>query len=144
MRAAWLTWTNQNKNYEQWEYWCVALGFGQKSTNEEERTAHGNVVFYEGQRRRIIQFNEMGFHLDGKKNGKGGRPAAVPTNPNIPESGEPTNHSSQKVTCLCGMNYAGEAIPPVIVVSTKADKPRLRSRFIHIVSFARKLKSLVL
>ena len=79
----------------------------------------------------MIQFDEMGFSLDGKKNEKGGRPAAVTTNPNIPEPAQPTNHSSQKVTCLFGMNYAGEAIPPMFVIASSAEAPRVRTQFLR-------------
>jgi len=111
----------------QWEAWCVHLGFGRHPRDDKERAAHGNVVFYEGQQRRMIQFDKMGFSLDGKKNGKGGRPAAVTTNPNIPEPAQPTNHSSQKVTCLFGMNYAGEAIPPMFVIASSDEAPRVRT-----------------
>ena len=72
----------------------------------------------------------MGFSLDGKKNGKGGRPAAVPKNPALPDPQQPANHSNQKVTCLCGMNYACEAIPPLFVVASSAENPKLQQRFL--------------
>jgi len=129
LRAAWLTCDNQLMNYEQWEFWCVDLGFARYAT-EDEKATQGNLVFYQDQERRIVQFDEMGFSLDGKKNGKGGRPAAVPKNPALPDPQQPTSHSNQKVTCLCGMNYACEAIPPLFVVASGAENPKLQQRFL--------------
>ena len=122
LRAAWTTWENQKMNYEQWEYHCVELGFGRYPKDEREQADHGNVVFYEGQQRRIIQFDEMGFSFDGSKNGKGGRPAALSINPTVPDPKQPTSKSSQKITCMFAMNYENEAIPPMFVITSKAQK----------------------
>jgi len=120
LRAAWLTWYNQNKHYVNWEFWLVELGFSRWPVDAEEKAKHGNVVFFKDQERRLLQYDEMGFSLDGSKNGKGGREAAVLTNPNIPEPKQPTNKSSQKVTCLFGMNFKKEAIPPLFVLASNA------------------------
>ena len=37
------------------------MGFGRWPVDDEEKTKHGNVVFFEGQRRKMIQFDEMGW-----------------------------------------------------------------------------------
>ena len=91
----------------------------------------GHVVFLEGQKRRIIQFDEMGFHFDGSKNGVAGRPAAFATNPDIGDPQQQTNKSSQKITCVYGINYEHEPLPPMFVLSTTADQPRVQSRLIR-------------
>ena len=131
LRAAWLTWRNQNQHYENWEYWVVELGFARWPNHEEEKAIEGNVIFLDGQKRRIIQFDEMGFSLDGSKNGKGGRPAAVLSNPTFMEPEQPVNKSAQKITCMYGINFANEAIPPLFVLTSSAEDPRVRGRLVR-------------
>jgi hypothetical protein len=121
LRAAWCTHENFRKNYNQWERCLVEYGFGRWPENDEDIKKHGNVVLFEGQAQRIVQFDEMGFSFDGSKNGKGGRPAAVSTNPDVSDPKQPTSKSAQKVSCMFGMNFAYEAIPPMFVVTSKAE-----------------------
>ena len=131
LRAAWLTWRNQNQHYENWEYWVVELGFARWPFGEEEKAIEGNVVFFDGQKRRIVQFDEMGFSLDGSKNGKGGRPAAMLSNPALMEPDTPTNKSSQKITCMYGINFENEPLPPLFVLTTSAESPRVRGQLVR-------------
>ena len=63
----------------------------------------------------------MGFSFDGSKNGKRGRSAAVAMNPDLPDPKQPRNKSSQKVTCMSGMSYNNEAIPPMFEVTSSAE-----------------------
>ena len=130
LRATWLTYQNQNKHYEYWERQLVDLGFGQYASNHEERLKHGNVVLYDGMAKRIIQCDEMGFSLDGSKNGVGGRESATPTNPNLPEAGKPTNKSSQKSSWMFGMNFDDEPLPPMVVLPSAAEIPKFKVHFV--------------
>ena len=63
----------------------------------------------------------MGFWFNGSKNGKGGRPAAMAINLDLPDLKQPRNESSQRVTCIFRINYKNEAIPPMFVVSSGAE-----------------------
>jgi hypothetical protein len=130
LRAAWLTYGNQENHYTGWECALVNLGFG-RWASEGEKGKSGNVHFYHDQVRRVVQFDEMGFSLDGSKNGKGGRPTATPTNPFLPESGKPVNKSSGKTSWMFGCNFADEALPPMVVLPSTAETPRVKAHLIR-------------
>jgi hypothetical protein len=130
LRAAWLTYGNQENHYTGWECALVNLGFG-RWASEGEKGKSGNVHFYHDQVQRVVQFDEMGFLLDGSKNGKGGRPTATPTNPFLPESGKPVNKSSGKTSWMFGCNFADEALPPMVVLPSTAETPRVKAHLIR-------------
>jgi hypothetical protein len=118
LRAMWLTYENQNLNHIRWEQTLVDLGFGWLAASDIQRKEHGNIVLYPGQAQRIVQVDEMGFSSDGSKNGMGGRPGALLSNSNVPETGTPVNKSSGKTSWLFGMNFADEALPPMAVFAS--------------------------
>jgi hypothetical protein len=132
LRAAWLTYENQENQYSAWEYVLTNFGFGRwPDVLSGEKGTHGNVVFYDDQERRVVQFDELGFSLDGSKNGKGGRPTATPTNPLLPEAGKPVNKSSSKTSWMFGCNFADEALPPMVVLASSAETPMVKAHFLR-------------
>ena len=122
LRWAWSTYKNQLDNYERWEEALVELGFGEYSTTDEEKREHGWVKIDPAQKYNIVQMDEMGFSLDGSKNGRGGRKAAMIENRNAPKPSVPTNHSSAKVSGLFAINMAKEALPPLFVLPSEAER----------------------
>ena len=126
LRWAWGTHKNQLDNYVRWEEALVELGFGHYTTTDEERRKHGRVKIDPEQLYNIVQIDEMGFSLDGSKNGKGGRKAAMMENTNAPNPRTPTNHSSAKISGLFAINMAKEALPPLFVLPSDAE-----SKFIN-------------
>ena len=128
LRWAWSTHKNQLDNYVRWEEALVELGFGQYSTTDEEKRKYGWVKIDPEQKYNIIQMDEMGFSLDGSKNGRGRRKAAMMENNNAPKPSVPTNHSSEKVSGLFAINMAKEALPPLIVLPSDDER-----KFIYIL-----------
>jgi hypothetical protein len=119
IRVAWLTYSNQKKNYENWESECVRLDFARLPANDREKDQEGYIVFHEGQESRIANWDEMSLALDGSDATAGGRPGATPTLDSIQESGQSTVKSSQKCTCTFGV--AGiEALPPLLIFPSSA------------------------
>ena len=125
LRLLWLTYAQQKKHYINWEHNLVYYDFGRHAENEEEIVTHGRVVFHPDSLNRMIHIDEMGFSYDGSKNGVGGRIAAYFSNSDAPESGIATAKSSLKISVLFGATYAGNPIPPSIVLPSTAKKPKL-------------------
>ena len=126
LRLLWLTFEQQKMHYVNWEHHLIDLGFGHAPLDDEQREAEGNVVFYNDQKRRLIHIDEMGFSLDGSKNGVGGRPGTFSTNCDFADAGQPTSKSSKKVSLLVAANYAGEALPLLIVFPSTAKHPQYK------------------
>ena len=82
-------------------------------------------VFFEGQAGHVLQFDEMGFSLYGSKNGEGGRPGSTPTNRDLPEAGKTVFKLSAKCSLMFGMNFADEAMLPMVVLPSGAVKPKV-------------------
>ena len=125
LRLLWLTFAQQKKHYINWEHNLVRYNFGRHAVNEQEISTHGRVVFHPGSLERMIHIDEMGFSYDGSKNGIGGRVAAYFSNPDVPEAGIATAKSSLKISVLFGATYAGQPIPPLIVLPNTAIRPKL-------------------
>ena len=131
LRLMWLTYEQQKKHYINWEHYLVEYNFGRFAESAEETSTHGNVVFYPESLDRMIHIDEMGFSYDGSKNGIGGRVAAYFSNPDAPEAGIATAKSSLKISILFGATYAGNPIPPLIVLPNKAKKPKIELELLY-------------
>ena len=120
--VAWLKYDSQKKHHENWEKFCVDKGFARKSTTPDEKREHGEIVFHDGQRARILQADEFSFTLNGSDEVAGGRPSPHFTFDSVPEAGQPTQKSNQKCTVLQTINFADEALPPFIIFPTSSKK----------------------
>ena len=120
LRWQWLTHSNQEKNYKVWESTLVELGFGVYSQTDEEKKEHGHVMIDPNQVQNIVQMDEMGFSMDGSKNGKGGRKPKVLENKNVSKPGVPTNKSLQKFSGLYAINFGYEVLPPYFILPSDA------------------------
>jgi hypothetical protein len=132
LRVRWLTFTSQKKNYERWEQAAVELGFARLPFDNEE--THGqHIIWFEGQERNVINFDEMSFSLDASTTQGGGRPSQVPNTLGVHGSGEAAPKSDAKITAIFGMNFADEAMPPYLVFPTKAkteDRYKLKAQML--------------
>ena len=126
LRLLWLTYEQQKKHYINWEENLIKQGFGRAPRDANERARNGNVVFFDGALGRMLHIDEMGFHWDGAKNGIGGRVEAMYSNPMVPDAGEASQKSSDKVSILFGATYAGTAMPPLLVFPSKAKAPKMK------------------
>ena len=117
-RVRWLTYQAQEQHYKNWEHFVVDNGFAKWPMNDQERKAHGNVIFQDTSK--ILQPDEMAFTLNGEDEHAGGRPSLVYTVHSIPDAGEPVLRSSLKCTILACVTFADEAIPPLIIFPTSA------------------------
>ena len=126
----WLSYNKQKRHYMNWEKNLVDLGFARWPVDENERAELGYVVFKPGATSRILHIDEMGFSLDGSKNGVGGRPGTVLTNQKLPDGGEAVEKSSAKVSILFAANYDMQPLPLLIIFPSKAKEPGYKMEMI--------------
>lgn len=130
IRLRWLTFRNVLKGYENWERHCVELGFARCATAEEKEEVGHNIIFTDEQRRRILQFDEVGISYNGADWAKGGRPAMTPTYADVNEPGKPASKSSGGCTAMIGMTYEGELLPLFIIFRSDAKAPHLPEKLV--------------
>ena len=70
----------------------------------------------------MLLIDEIGFSLDGLKNGVGGRPGTFLTNKVFVDAGQATSKSSLKVSLLDAANYDHEVLSVLIVFPSTAKK----------------------
>jgi len=126
-RLIWTTYANLSAWYNQWEYTLIDLGFGRLKTVDDGEI-EGSIVFFPGQKRRILNLDETDGSLDDTNGKRGGRKPMVFYAPDIGGGGTYANKSSYSPTIICGSNSAGEAIPPHFQLKTTA-KTDSRERF---------------
>ena len=125
LRSLWLTFNQQKKHYINWETFLIEQGFGRAPTNDKEQEEHGHIVFFDGQKERILHIDEMGFMFDGAKNGIGGRPGTVFFDAELAYGGQPVQKSSDRVTILVAANYGNEVLPLLLVIPSFAKQPHI-------------------
>ena len=125
LRSLWLTFDQQKKHYINWEKFLIEQGFGRAPTNDKEQEQHGHIVFFDGQKIRILHIDEMGFMFDGAKNGIGGRPGTVFFVPELAYGGQPVQKSSDRITVLVAANYDNEVLPLLLVIPSNAKQPHI-------------------
>ena len=79
----------------------------------------------------MIQADEFAISLSGSEEGKGGRPAQTPSNPNLPELGKPVQKSAVMATCMLSFTFGGEPIPPLIIHPSSAKEPEVNVKKIE-------------
>jgi hypothetical protein len=113
----------------------VTLGFGRlKTLGEEDKDIIGTVVFFDGQTRRIANFDETAAALDNTSGNRGGRPSTVFHAPNIPGAATMANKSGYSATIICGSNAAFEPFPPHFQFKSDASPERQKLDVTHILN----------
>ena len=125
LRSLWLTFDQQKKHYINWEQFLISMGFGRAPMNDKEQEEHGHIVFFDGQKARILHIDEMGFMFDGAKNGIGGRPGTVFFDPELAYGGQLVQKSSDRVTIIVAANYDNEVLPILLVIPSNAKQPHI-------------------
>lgn len=117
-RVRWLTYQNLKAHYIKWEETLIKLGFGRKPNSAKERHEKGFVVFYPGQQKRIIFFDEVKISLDGSSDeNAGGRPSVTLTSSRLNDPGKVRSKSGENATLMIG-TIDLEPIPPLIIYPT--------------------------
>ena len=75
IRAKWNTYMNLNMWFNKWEGVLIELGFARLKREGED--CEGSVVFFDGQKDRIINLDETDGALDNTCGQIGGRPSFV-------------------------------------------------------------------
>ena len=116
----WTTHYNIDKWFDTWKETLLELGFAREKRDDDPPETEGEIVFFEGQERRILNFDETDASLDDTKHSKGGRPPMTFLAPNIAGGGTSVNKSGYSITIICGSNSAGEPLPPHFQLKTLA------------------------
>lgn len=113
-RVLWTSYGNLKVWFAQWEHTVISLGFGRKKKTDgsEDDLEEGSVIFFDGQKKRILNLDEMDGSLDNTKGKRGGRPALVFYAKDISGGSTAASKSSYTPRIICGSNADGEAIPP--------------------------------
>ena len=118
-RVQWTTSYNLNVWFSTWKDTLVSLGFAREKEPGETGVV-GELVFFDGQRRRIINFDETDGSIDDTTGQRGGRPSMTFYAPDIGGGATAVNKSGYSSTIICGSNAAGEPIPPHFQLKTMA------------------------
>jgi len=134
-RILWTSYANLKAWYDQWEHQLIALGFGRLKLTDgtEDHLEEGTVVFFDGQKKRILNLDETDGSLDNTKGKRGGRPPIVFYGKAISGGSTAASKSSYTPTITCGSNADGEAMPPHFQLkstATASQRERLSLEFI--------------
>ena len=128
-RVLWLTYQNQEKNYEKWEEVALENDWARLPVNDEEKEQEGHVIFYEEQLGNIINYDEMKFSLCGKAQQRSGRPAMAPLNNNLPKAGFSDDKSSKDCTICVAFNFKDEVLPLLFILPSTAKPENQRVKY---------------
>ncbi|CAB9516025.1 hypothetical protein SEMRO_756_G197690.1 [Seminavis robusta] len=125
LRVLWLTYQSQLLHYKNWEKEAIRLGFARPLNEGESIDEAGHIVWKNERLSHVLQFDEMNIALDANDSAIGGRASRVPTATRLGlnDAGSATEKSAAKMTVMFGINFAGEALPPLLVFPTQAKNP---------------------
>jgi len=130
-RILWTSCGNLKVWFDQWEQTLISLGFGRlkKTDGSEDDLEDGSIIFFPGQKKRILNLDETDGSLDNAKGKRGGRPPMVFYDQSTPAGGSTAaSKSGYTPTIICGSNAEGEAIPPHFQLKSTAQS-NARTRF---------------
>jgi len=134
-RLQWTTYGNLNVWYETFKQTLIDLGFARETMQDgTEDHLPGELCFFEGQTRRIINVDETDGTLDNTNGKRGGRKPMVFYAPDVGGGGSSASKSSYSPTIICGSNAAGEALPPHFQLKSMAqteDRERFNLEFLE-------------
>jgi len=110
----WTSFGNLKVWFSQWEFTATSLGFGRlkKRDGTDDHLEEGSVMFFTGQKKRILNLDETDGSLDNTKGKRGGRLPLVFYAKDIAGGSPAASKSSYTPTLICGSNADGEATPP--------------------------------
>jgi hypothetical protein len=114
--------------FKGWKTMLLLLKFGRlpedepdpNFDDEPEDIQEGEIIFYKGQRARILNLDESRVDLDGSEGNAGGRPVTQYADRSLPNAGTASSKTSDACTIICGSNADGEPIPPHFQLPSKA------------------------
>ena len=62
-RVLWTSHGNLKVWFDQWEHTAISLGFGRLKLPDEDHLEEGSVIFFQGQKKRIVNLDETDGHL---------------------------------------------------------------------------------
>ena len=117
LRVHWFNTRTLIKHYENFESEMVRLKCARWSTKEELENCNEKIKWFDDQRTRVINGDEMSFGLDTDSNNLGGRPGMQYSANAVRDAGSADQHSSTKMTIFCAMTYNDEVLPPLIILT---------------------------
>lgn len=125
LRLLWLTYHSQLKHFKNWEQFAVDKGFARNLRPGEDPKEKGYIVWKEEALHRVLQFDEMAIALDGSDDSIGGREPRIPTARGMEGDGSQAHEKSgTSMTVMFGINFAGEALPPLLIFPTRGKDPK--------------------
>lgn len=104
----WTTYTNLDMWFDGMKELFISLGFACERT--ETDTKAGEIVFFQGQKRRVIKFDESALSLDNTDKRKGGRPSSIRNDVTLVAPSTAASKSGSSSTIICGSNGEGEML----------------------------------
>ena len=118
-RVQWTTSYNLNVWFSTWKDTLIELGFAREK-EAGDVGVKGELVFFDGQLKRIINFDETDGSIDDTTGQRGGRPPMTFHAPDLAGGATAVNKSGYSSTIICGSNAAGEPLPPHFQLKTMA------------------------
>jgi hypothetical protein len=131
-RAEWTTHHNLDRWFDTWKMQLVNLGFAREATPEDN--VEGELFFFEGQARRIINLDETAATLDSTIENRGGRPPVVFHAENLPAGATRANKTGYSCTLICGSSAAGQPLPPHFQLKSEAKAENQRFNIDHLMN----------
>jgi DDE superfamily endonuclease len=123
-RVQWTTQYNLDVWFSTFKELLIELGFGRERQRTEP--GEGEIVFFENQKERIINFDETDGSIDDTNGQRGGRPPVVFFATDVSGGATAVNKSGYSSTIICGSNAAGEPIPPHFQLKSVAEDKNMR------------------
>jgi len=98
--------------FDSWEHLIKKHGFGKAKEDLSDDSVEGEIVFFDGARNRILNFDEMALTLDGTMGNCGGQPTLVYSSNEIGTPITAVNESAYSATLICGSTAASDPLPP--------------------------------
>jgi hypothetical protein len=117
-RLMWTTAHNLEVWFKTWKDLLIDLGFGRAAQPEDN--VEGEVFFFAGMTRRIINVDETDGSLDDTTGQRGGRPPMTFFAPDVAGGGTAVNKSGYSATVICGSTASGDPLPAHFQLKTLA------------------------
>jgi len=110
-RVLWTSYGNLKAWFDQWEHTLISLGFGRLKAldGSEDDLEAGSVMFFDDQKKRIVNLDETDGSLDNTKGKRGGRPPLVFCGKDMAGGSTAASKTSYTPTIICGSNAEGGA-----------------------------------
>jgi len=131
-RLQWTTHVNLKAWFDTFKSTSIDLGFGREK-NIEDANEEEHVVFFPGQKGRVVNMDETDGSLDNTNGKRGGRKPMVFYALDIGGGGNSSKRLIAQLLTICGSNAEGEALPVHFQLKTSAksqDRERFNDEFV--------------